>query len=186
VTTEKQAAANRENAKLSTGPNTDKGRERSKMNALKHGLTAEAVVISDEDAEEFESFRDAMFEDCAPVGVLQHALVERLVFCAWRLRRPVRREADLDRGHFDARFGGVDLLGTGDSRGLWSVNMNLLRYETAIERSLYRAIHDLERMQARRKEQKVAAPTPVRHRARPVSRSVVTPPSNGDARPGPH
>jgi hypothetical protein len=177
VVTAKQAAANRGNAKLSTGPKTDEGRERSKMNALKHGLTAEAIVISAERAEDFADFGNAMFEDCAPVGALECMLVERLIVCAWRLRRAVRREADLDRALIEARSGEVDLMGTASLRGLPSADMNFLRYETAIERGLYRAIHDLERMQARRTEQKVAAPIGIRHRARPSSGSVVTPPS---------
>ena len=97
MTTAKQAAANRQNAKQSTGPATDEGRERAKMNALKHGLTAKTAIVSAERAKDYEVFRDAMFEDRASVGALECLLVERMVVCAWRLRRAVRKEADLDR-----------------------------------------------------------------------------------------
>ena len=37
----------------------------------------------------------------------------------------------------------------------------LVRYETSIERSFYRAVHNLERAQARRKGEMVAAPIAV-------------------------
>ena len=37
--------ANRRNALKSTGPKTPVGREKSKRNALKHGLLSKAIVI---------------------------------------------------------------------------------------------------------------------------------------------
>jgi hypothetical protein len=43
--TQKQLAANRLNALKSTGPQSAEGRAKSKMNALKHGLRSDAVVI---------------------------------------------------------------------------------------------------------------------------------------------
>lgn len=98
MTTAKHAEANRQNALRSTGPKTDEGRERAKMNALKHGLAAETVIMAAERAEDYEAFRDAMFEDLAPVGTLEGVLVERIVVGAWRLRRAVRKEAGVDRG----------------------------------------------------------------------------------------
>ena len=51
----KQAAANRRNAKKSTGPKSAPGKQVVRMNALKHGLQAEHVVIPVEDPEEFET-----------------------------------------------------------------------------------------------------------------------------------
>ena len=42
----RQIAANRANAKRSTGPKTEQGKARSRMNAWKHGLTAEDIVIA--------------------------------------------------------------------------------------------------------------------------------------------
>ena len=44
MTTEKQIAANRENAKKSTGPRTLDGKRKSRRNAVRHGLTAETVI----------------------------------------------------------------------------------------------------------------------------------------------
>ena len=61
----KQLTANRHNAQKSSGPKTTQGRSISRMNALKHGLLAEQVVIPGEDFGEFDTLRqnlDAEFE----------------------------------------------------------------------------------------------------------------------------
>ncbi len=42
--TEKQLAANRRNAQLSTGPRTPEGKAVSRWNALTHGILAQAVI----------------------------------------------------------------------------------------------------------------------------------------------
>ena len=44
MTSARQIAANRRNAAKSTGPKSAKGKERSRRNALRHGLTAETVI----------------------------------------------------------------------------------------------------------------------------------------------
>jgi hypothetical protein len=53
-TSDKQAAANRRNAKHSTGPKTTKGKQKSRKNALKHGLCAMVVDVPGEDPAVFE------------------------------------------------------------------------------------------------------------------------------------
>src|SRR5579883_1190634 len=42
---------NRQNAQKSTGPKTQEGKDRSRRNALKHGLRAEVVALPNEDPE---------------------------------------------------------------------------------------------------------------------------------------
>ena len=85
--------ANRANAKRSTGPKTAAGKSRSKLNALKHGLSAEKVVIGDEDPREFEALREKLHRDWQPDTALESELVEQLAGIFWRLRRVPAIEA---------------------------------------------------------------------------------------------
>ena len=59
----RQIEANRRNARLSTGPVTEKGKRRSRQNALRHGLTAETVIDALEDAEDYAAFEMAVTAD---------------------------------------------------------------------------------------------------------------------------
>ena len=56
MATEKQILANQQNAKLSAGPQTESGKRRSRRNAIRHGLTAETVIDTLEDAADLQSF----------------------------------------------------------------------------------------------------------------------------------
>ena len=49
----RQIEANRRNARKSTGPITEEGKQRSRRNAVRHGLTAETVIGALEDAEDY-------------------------------------------------------------------------------------------------------------------------------------
>ena len=77
MASEKQVEANRRNAAKSTGPKTAAGKQISRMNALKHGLDAERVVIPGEDPEEFEGLFRALEEHYQPVGSIEGLLVGR-------------------------------------------------------------------------------------------------------------
>ncbi len=63
MTSFRQIYANRRNARKSTGPITQEGRERSRCNAVRHGLTAETVIGALEDAEDYKAFEAAIIAD---------------------------------------------------------------------------------------------------------------------------
>jgi hypothetical protein len=52
----KQQEANRMNAKKSTGPTTEAGKRRSSLNAVRHGLTGQVVILPEEEMEAFNRF----------------------------------------------------------------------------------------------------------------------------------
>src|SRR5215471_13112905 len=54
MTTERQKAANRANARRSTGPKTPKGKAAVRLNAIRHGLLARDAVLPGEDSDAFE------------------------------------------------------------------------------------------------------------------------------------
>jgi hypothetical protein len=87
MATKTQLEANRANARRSSGPKTPAGKARSRMNAVKHGLTAREVVSRNEDPAEFEALRLGLEADFAPKMTLEHELVDRLAGLFWRLRR---------------------------------------------------------------------------------------------------
>ena len=55
MATREQIAANRKNAKKSTGPKSEAGKDRARFNGLRHGLRAEEVVLPSEDTAEFQA-----------------------------------------------------------------------------------------------------------------------------------
>jgi hypothetical protein len=87
MATERQVQANRLNAQRSTGPATATGKDASRLNALKHGLTARHHILPTETEEEFEEFVAAFMDALRPKGVFERMLTERLAAIAWRLRR---------------------------------------------------------------------------------------------------
>jgi len=68
----RQIAANRANAKKSTGPKRSDGKARSKRNAVTHGLTATEIVVAQEEPEQFEAFRSDLMADLTPEGIINN------------------------------------------------------------------------------------------------------------------
>jgi hypothetical protein len=97
----RQIEANRTNARLSTGPVTDEGKNRSRQNALRHGLTAETVITALEDAEDYAAFEVAVTADFDAQSAVERELVLRLASLLWRLRRTTAIETGLFK--FQAR-----------------------------------------------------------------------------------
>ena len=160
-----QIAANRRNALRSTGPRTDTGRTIASRNALKHGLTAEQVILFDESREAFEHFYAELIGALKPCGPIESQLAERVVINAWRLRRAYRIESGLfGRARTAWREGtteqtsDIDLVflrlstSNGDELG------KLSRYEASIERSLRKALLDLETRQRGRPQAQSEGP----------------------------
>ncbi|MEO7143181.1 MAG: hypothetical protein ABI165_06710 [Bryobacteraceae bacterium] len=143
--------ANRRNAALSTGPTTEAGKEASKNNAFKHGLTSQQIVIKNEDPQAFEQLNADTFAEFAPVGLAEEMLASELAIAWWRLLRVRAAETK-----FFASMGpGADpYLFTGIEARVFAV---IQRYVVTAERTWRRALKELQQTQARRKQ---AAPAP--------------------------
>ena len=90
-----QIEANRLNALKSTGPRTDEGKQRSRCNAVRHGLTAETVIADLEDRQDYEAFETAVTSCHDAESAVERELVLRLASVLWRLRRAVGIETAL-------------------------------------------------------------------------------------------
>lgn len=104
MTSSKQIEANRNNASRSTGPRTATGKDRSRRNAVRHGLTAETVIATLEDAEDYKAFEAAVTTDFNPETAVERELVLRLASLLWRLRRA----ASIETGMFETFAAVVD------------------------------------------------------------------------------
>jgi hypothetical protein len=90
MTSFRQIEANRRNAGKSTGPNTQRGKHRSRCNPVRHGLTAETVIGALEDAEDYAAFEAVIIADCDAQSAVDRELVLRLASCCggrrqWKL-----------------------------------------------------------------------------------------------------
>jgi hypothetical protein len=95
MTTFRQIEANRFNARKSTGPKTEAGKDQSRRNAVRHGLTAETVIGLLEDAEDYRQFEAAVIADYDAQSAVERELVLRLASVLWRLRRATAFETGL-------------------------------------------------------------------------------------------
>ena len=87
MTSLKQIDANRRNALKSTGPTSEAGKQRSRQNAMRHGLTAETVVEPLENREDYKAFEMSITAEFDAQTALERELVLRLASVLWRLRR---------------------------------------------------------------------------------------------------
>ncbi|HUO05784.1 MAG TPA: hypothetical protein VMU16_11365 [Candidatus Binataceae bacterium] len=212
MSSESQIAANRLNARNSSGPRSARGKARSASNAIKHGLAAVRAVLPEEDPAEFGVWRAALIAALAPVGALEEIFAEKIVTDAWRIRRIPGLEAALHRrarheglieaaraeaasyrpsalesiadilpaslrvapedaeAHAAAQARLEELIQSRDDDGVrdtraWvgyaAIFSNLERYETALSRSISRALHELQRLQAVRAGERVSPPIAV-------------------------
>ena len=105
MTSFKQFEANRRNARKSTGPTSEEGKQRSRCNAVRHGLTAETVIGALEDAEDYKTFEAAIIADYDAQSAVERELVLRLASLLWRLRRATAIETGLFESQADQRGG---------------------------------------------------------------------------------
>ena len=89
MTSEAQLAANRSNAKKSTGPRTPAGKAVLARNGIKHGLLSRECLVKGESEADLVSFGKRLRAQLAPVGELELLLADRIISTAWRLRRLV-------------------------------------------------------------------------------------------------
>ena len=90
-----------------------------------------------------------LFEQLQPVGQMEEFLVDRIAAAAWRLARVHEIEVGLlDRTDLQGNPIPIDKSFIRDARS--DSFSRLARYETSIERSMLRNLHELERLQTKR------------------------------------
>jgi hypothetical protein len=146
----------------STGPRTPEGKQRSSLNAFRHGLTGQTVVISPEDQIRFATFCRGFFDDFQPEGNHEIQLVQNIATCFWRLNRIAAQEQtllSLDTVDFE------DQINTADARARTACATarafekqikelaNLTLYEQRIAKRYEAYYKQLKQVQAERKQE---------------------------------
>ena len=157
MATEKQFEANRQNAQKSTGPKTPEGRAAVRLNGVKHGLTAETIVLKGESEADFTNLFDSLEAEHAPTSPTEEALVVQLAMATWRLRRLYHQEAGFYTCQLQSLMGmqkdlNLDDAGRMGHAAAWSEStLNMFnRQESRMERTFYRALHELQRLRKER------------------------------------
>ncbi len=99
MSTEQPAASraeiNKANAQRSTGPKSRAGKEKSSLNALRHGLTGQVVVMPAEDLQAYQRHLQSFTGEYNPKGPTEAHLVQALADTSWRLNRVASLETNL-------------------------------------------------------------------------------------------
>ncbi|MGC2657819.1 MAG: hypothetical protein WA324_07560 [Bryobacteraceae bacterium] len=114
---EARLAANRANAKLSTGPKTEEGKAKSRVNSVTTALTGRTVLLPSDDVDAYQRHVQIYVDEYQPVGRSESELVQALADHSWRLHRIFSLEHALyafgfeqfseqfaDRGEMQASF----------------------------------------------------------------------------------
>jgi hypothetical protein len=145
-----RSAINRANSRRSTGPRTPAGKQRSSINALRHGLTAASAVLPSEDRAGFDTHRRGFFDEYQPATPTESQLVQELADTAWRINRiPALEAALLDRAaNPSTEQAAIDFDIVDAHRALATLGLHGQR----LSRQFQRALEALREIQADRAE----------------------------------
>ena len=153
---DRKRAANLANAQKSTGPRTLEGKAHSSWNAMTHGLLSRRLLLPDETFEQLTAFADAWRAQLAPATPVEEFWLHAIITTAWRLQRGANLEAAYLRW-IQAPAEGQVL--ESDDEGVGSAVrhgkspeslLNIVRYETSLQRQLVRQLDEFNRAQAAR------------------------------------
>jgi len=150
----------------STVPAPRKASSAPALNAFRHGLTGQTVVISPEDQKSHSGFCRGFFDDYKPEGALEHQLVQIIANCLWRLNRITANEQSLlsldtiqcEEDHIKATDDrAVTACASARSFEMHVKTLaNLTLYEQRIARQFERTLKLLKETQAERKRQQAS------------------------------
>ena len=162
---QEQLDANRANAQHSTGPKTAEGKKRSSLNALRHGLNSQAVLLPHEDAIAFARHNKKYFDELRPKGILESQQVQSLVDLSWRLNRMRNMETNLLALAYSALQNKVEASDPEVHTALTMARAykencadiaKLGQHESRTQRDYQRALNDFKTLQADRRAAEAA------------------------------
>jgi hypothetical protein len=158
---EARAAVNRRNAALSTGPRSEEGKRRSSLNALRHGLTGQTVVLPEDDLAAYQKHCAQFHAELKPQGLLETKAVQTIADTYWRLDRIRAMENNLFSLGFHELSGELSsddpaihcaLVQAKSLDGRGDLLTRLSLYEQRLNRTLAQAKSELKQLQQERAE----------------------------------
>jgi hypothetical protein len=162
---EARRAAARANGAKSQGPVTPEGKAKSALNAITHGLTATAIVLTTESKEKYEALLASYLERCDPDGPIEIDLVEEIVAAKWQQRRVAtmitalmdvtmdRMEKEIGDEFENIDNGARTVLAFANEANQSATLALLNRYAARHAREYHRALKHLREIQSERRDQ---------------------------------
>ena len=155
-----RAEINRANSLKSTGPKTEAGKKRSSLNALRHGLTGQVIVMPLEDLKKYEAFCQGFHKTYQPANEVETSYVQTIAGLTWKLNRGDNIDTNL-LSHSQYKKSDLILTSHDQARDALAMGMafkeesayllNLSLIQGRLDRRLQSNTRQLEQMQAARK-----------------------------------
>ncbi len=150
-------------------PDTSEGGSVSKYNALKHGLLSKKVLLKGESRKNLISFRKNIIEELNPQTETEHLLCDRIIANSWRLRRVLEIEGEMierQRIPYLNSYMSLEYPKKRKKETMENITISeemekLRKYEGSIERSIYKSLHELQRIQSARRGERPPAPVAI-------------------------
>ncbi len=179
---EAQIQANQRNAQRSTGPKTPEGKEQSRRNSLKHGLTGAGVVLPESDAAEVNRKAAAYARELNASDEVEVNLARRAALNAVRMDRAADQQtAALSERirQIEAEFVAPEGVSAEEAARLKAEAVRIAmfdtskeatqarRYEAAAERNFFKALKELRQL-----KRQASTPSPAKAAAEAARKSM--------------
>ena len=157
---EAHSEAARINGAKSNGPKTPEGKATSSANSLRHGSTAKAILLTNEEPAKYHKLAEGYYTTLQPTNDVERDIIDEMVISKWLQRRDWSNEAalfdrEMDRQSKDVnvRFPKIDHASryalafkalADESKAI----QLFMRYESSHRRSFYKALETLLKLRA--------------------------------------
>ncbi len=163
MATAAQVKANRENARKSSGPSSEAGKEASSMNNFRHGLTAHAFFFLEwENPEIFDVLLETFKKEYQPRSITELLLVEKMVQHHWLGQRASQLQT-------------MEMLEEDYGQHSQKRIANFARYQALHERLFKGALQDLLKLRAERLKEQIGFESQKRAAAEETRRAELQP-----------
>src|ERR1019366_1404009 len=147
---------NQANSLHSTGPKTAEGKQRSSLNAFKHGLSGNHMVLQKHEHTAYNQLTDKMLADLKPVTEPERQIAQKIVDLNFRINRITAIENNMlnfdmstNEPEFEEDEGIARMMGQARAWKKDAQAFEILgRYESRLSRQLLQYQKELERLQA--------------------------------------